>query len=310
MAAAQRSLRPASADDLGMRRALSGWLLPALSAAMVFLAALAMAGAMAAAGLAAHWAAGAASTITVTVPDMAGRDAADAAGRALASAPSVASARRLPPREVALLIKPWLGMDPSALSLRLPSVFEVRTKPGVTDAGLEARLIQAAPGTLVEHNGEWLTRLADLVRSLQACATLALLIVAFTAAAVVGVASRAGIAARRDAIEIVHGLGATDRLIAGQFARRISVLVLTGAVAGAILAVPVLLELSTLAAPFGTSGHGIGAGLPEVLRRPAALLTALPPLLWIGLAGVPVAAGLIGWLTAQTTVRVWLRRLP
>jgi cell division transport system permease protein len=301
-----RSLRPASADDLGMRHALSDRLLPALVGAMVFLAALALAGAMAASSLADRWNTGAATLLTVTVPmpeaTQDGISRADAVARLLAASPGIAKARRLGAAEIALLLKPWLGEDQSGLSLHLPAIFELRMAQPPPGPGLASRLAQAAPGTLVERNGEWLARLAILVRSLQACAALALLIVTCVAAAVVGVATRAGLAARRDAIEIVHGLGATDGLIAGQFAHRITILVLSGAVPGLLLAVPVVIGMALLAAPFTASP------LPPSGAR--SLSGALPPLLWGLLAILPPAACLIGWATAQATIRVWLGRLP
>ena len=43
---------------------------------------------------------------------------------------------------------------------------------------------------------------------------------------------------------------------------------------------------------------------------PPPWLAALPPALWIGLPALPLAAGMIGFATAQGTVRRWLRRLP
>jgi len=93
------SLRPRGSDDLGLRRALSDRLLPLLVAAMVFLAALAMAGAIAAAGLAAHWRGGAASLLTVQVPQPEGR--AEAVALVLAHTPGLTT-RRLDAAEVEL----------------------------------------------------------------------------------------------------------------------------------------------------------------------------------------------------------------
>ena len=301
-----RSLRPARADDLGMRRALSDRLLPLLVGAMVFLAALALAGAMAAASLADRWNSGAAAVITVTVPSpdsvQNGVSRAQAVTQILTASHGITSARRLPNAEINALLKPWLGEDPQELSLHLPAIFGVRTDAGLRRTGLEASLAQAAPGTLVQRNAEFLTRLSALIRSLQACAALALAIVTFVAAAIVGVATRAGLAARRDAIEIVHGLGATDRMIAGQFAHRITVLVFSGALAGLVLAMPVLIGLAALAAPFSAPGsHTLDA---------AWLVQLLPPLLWGLLVALPPVAAFIGWSTAQATVRAWLRRLP
>ena len=301
-----RSLRPASADDLGMRRALSDRLLPLLVGAMVFLAALALAGAMAAASLAARWNTGAAALMTVTVPApetlQNGITRAEAVTRILASSPGLSTARRLSEPEIAALLKPWLGGDSAALLLHLPAIFDVRVTTKSSDPTLGFKLDQAAPGTLVQRNGGWLSQLAALVRSLQACAALALAIVTFVAAAIVGVATRAGLAARRDAIEIVHGLGATDRMIAGQFAHRITVLALAGGLGGIMVALPVLIGLAALSAPFT-------AAKPRAVDA-LGLFQTLPSLLWALLAALPVVAAVIAWLTAQATVRTWLHRLP
>lgn len=280
---------------------------------MIFLAALAMAGAEAAAGLARQWNAGAASMVLVQVPRpdavAGGLTRAEAVALALGALPGVATSRRLSRADIVALLKPWLGEDPAKLSLPLPAIFEVTlAKQELAGGGgdfsqLEASVNAAAPGALVERNGAWLTRLSALVRSLQACAALALLVVGFVATAVVSVATRAGLSARRDAVEIVHGLGATDAVIARQFAARVTALVLTGALLGLVLAVPVLLSLARLAAPFQP-------GVVISPRNPGGLLTALPAMLWAGLALLPLAAAAIGWLTAQATVRGWLARLP
>jgi len=303
-----RSLRPSGADDLGLRRALSDRLLPLLVAAMTFLAALALAGSMAAAGLAEHWRSGAASMLTVQVPSpqvgtASGKSRADAVAQVLRGTAGIESSRRLTSDDIAALLKPWLGDNPASLALPLPAMFEVRLNGAAFDAaGLAAGLAQTAPGTLVERNGAWLARLSDLVRSLRACAALALLGVAFIAAAMVSLATRAGLAWRRDAIEIVHGLGATDGMIAGLFAMRITMLTLGGALLGLVVSMPVLLGLTSLAAPFGS-------GSAEPLS-PADLLRTLPPMLWTQLAALPPIAAGIGWVTAQATVRSWLGKLP
>ena len=168
---------------------------------------------------------------------------------------------------------------------------------------LAARLAAAAPGTLIEQQGVWIERLTALARSLQAAATLALLVVALVAAAVVAVATRAGLAARREAIEIVHGLGATDGYIARRFARRTTLLAAAGGAAGALAAVPLLLVLGGLTAPFA-------AGQENAPLDAAGVLAAVPATLWLAVPSLPVAAALIGWITAQATVRRWLRRLP
>ena len=303
-----RSLRPPRADDLGLRRALSDRLLPLVVASMTFLAALALAGAGAASGLAGRWRGGAAALLTVQVPNPTapaadGASRAFAVSQALAASPAVASARALTAGDISTLLKPWLGTDAAALSVTLPAVFDVRLKDAAADANaLDTALSRAAPGTLVERNGPWLERLTVLAASLKACAALAVAVVALVATAVVSVATRAGLAGRRDAIEIVHGLGATDRLIAGKFAGRITILALAGSLIGLAVAIPVVLGLAQLSAPFQT--------MSAAPRTPASLLSTLPTPLWAALAALPVAASFIGWGTAQATVRLWLARLP
>ena len=221
----------------------------------------------------------------------------------LAGTPGVAEARALTDEELAELLRPWLGSGAERLALPLPAVIAVRlADPGIELDKLGRRLESAAPGTLVESHGVWIRRLAVLARSLQACAGLALLLVAAVAAVVIAVATRAGLVARREAIEIVHGLGATDGYIAARFAGRATLLATTGGIAGAVVALPVLLTLASLAAPFAGDA-------PETLS-PAGILAALPGVLWLTLPGLPAAAATIGFLTAQGTVRRWLRRLP
>jgi len=301
-------LRPARFDDLGLRRALSDRLLPSLVAAMAFLAALALAGTLAASALARHWQDGAGSILTVQVPQPAA-PAADRAGARLDrvltllnGTAGVTSARALDDDELAALLRPWLGSGPGRIALPLPAVVEVRlADPGVDAARLASRVNAVAPGTLLESHDVWIRRLAVLARSLQACAGLALAVVAFVAVAVIAVATRAGLSARRDAIEIVHGLGATDSYIAGRFARRATKLATAGAAFGALAALPVLLGLAALAAPFAGQAEQNGT---------AGFAAALPTALWLSLPALPMIAAAIGWITAQGTVRRWLRRLP
>jgi cell division transport system permease protein len=221
----------------------------------------------------------------------------------LVGTPGIADARPLSDEELADLLRPWLGSGAERLAVPLPAVIAVRlSDPGLELDRLARRLDAAAPTTLVESHGVWIGRLSVLARSLQACAGLALLLVAAVASAVIAVATRAGLAARREAIEIVHGLGATDGYIAARFAGRATLLAAMGGIAGAVLALPVLLALASLAAPFA-------GGVPEALSA-GGILAALPIVLWLALPVLPAASAAIGFLTAQGTVRRWLRRLP
>ncbi|MCO6418262.1 cell division protein FtsX [Siccirubricoccus sp. KC 17139] len=293
-----RLRRPRGRDPLGLRRALSARLLSGLVAAMALLAALAIAGAGGAAGLAARWEGGAAAAMTVQLPAAAAADGRlPRALEALAEMPEVAAARPMDQARLAALLRPWLGEAPA---LPLPVVIELRLAELPEEPALLAtRIAAAVPGAAVEAHGVWVARLLALARSLEAVALAALLLVAGIAVTVVAVAVRAGIAARRDAIALLHDLGATDADIAGRFAARAAWLVGAGGLLGTLLAVPVLAGFANLAAPLLGTAPGTGwQGLPWA-RLPWPELAALPPL-----------AAALGWATAQATVRRWLRRLP
>jgi cell division transport system permease protein len=290
---------------------LSDRLLPLLVAAMVFLAALAGAGSIAASGLASNWRGGAGGAVTVQVPEPTkiapstmtnGKSRADQAASLLGP-----TARRLTEPELTTLLRPWLGDETEHLSVVMPAVFVL---PAPLPADQQALLTQAVPGVLVAQDSVWQDRLVALSASLQACANIALLVVAFVAAAVVAVATRAGLAARRDSIEIVHGLGAADGMIAGRFAGRVTLLVVAGAVLGAVLAIPMLLSLARLTAPFQPGPTLVPLPATPDPISAANVLATLPSTLWVLLASLPLLAGAIAWVTTQATVRSWLARLP
>lgn len=279
---------------------------------MAFLAALALAGFLVAAGLARHWQEGARAAVTVQVPDPTGAASGSAGAhgtrlqRVLAvldESPIIASAHALSPAELEQLLRPWLGAGSARIALPLPAVIAVSLAGSGTSLDrLTQELAAAAPGTLVESHGIWVQRLEALARSLQASAGIALFVVTAVAIAVVGVATHAGLAARREAIEIVHGLGATDLYIAARFAARATRLALLGGIAGTLAALPVLLTLASLAAPLDLPDGSGNGGVPNI--------SGLPALLWLVLPLLPLGAAVIGYLTAQVTVRSWLMRLP
>jgi cell division transport system permease protein len=104
-------------------------------------------------------------------------------------------------------------------------------------------------------------------------------------------AVRAGIAARRDSVMVLHMLGAADRDIAGRFARRTAWLAVLGAILGVALAAALLWGLMQLAGPM----------LPDIAPHD------LP---WLGLAAIPLSAALIAWGATTARIILWLRRLP
>lgn len=273
-------------DPLGLRRALSDRLLPALVAAMALLAAFAIAGADGAGRLAERWQHGEAGQLLLQLP----RDAAlGPIIERLSALPGVASVNAVPDERLRQLLAPWLGEVPS---LPLPRMLAITLHMDMDQIPL-LDAVQAIPGAHLESRSEAVRlamRLADGLRWLS-LAMLAL--IGLVGAALVAVATRAGIAARRDTILILHELGARDSDIAGRFARRLALLCALGALGGLAIAIPSLWYLAMQA-------------LPVVLARDA----QPGDLPWATLGLLPPAAALIGWATALVTLRAWLRRLP
>jgi cell division transport system permease protein len=300
----------ASRDDLGLKPALASWMLPLLVAAMTFLAALALAGAMQARGVAQHWQEGAARAATVQVPDpdqpvASSRDGAEttrmeAVLRALRRRSDLSSVRALSGAELINLLRPWLGANAENSGLRLPGVIELRlARPDVDLTNIARIVATTAPGATTESHEGWIGRLLLLARSLEACAYAVVAVVALVAMAVVVVATQAGLSARREAIEIVHGLGAADDYIAGRVARRIANAAAIGGCIGALAALPVLIGVTILLAPL------LGNASMEM---PARVQDISP--FWLAIPALPVVTWLIGYLTAHIIVRRWLRQLP
>ncbi len=324
-------------DGLALSHALPDRSLVAMVAAMSLLAALTWAGAFGAWSLSARWAHGAANLVTIQVPDpdrpasLPSDDATaqvpvkenqtdhqrsriDAVMDVLRAQSALSEIHRLDARELDQILRPWLGTSGVA-ALPLPGVIELHLAPGasLTD-GLSSRLAGLAPGTLVERNDDWRSRLQMVARSLLACAALAIVLVGGIGVAVIGMATRLGLGARRESIAILHGLGAADGYVASRFGRRVAWLSLAGGIAGTLLAVPPIAIVVRFMAPLSgpqavtMPEQGYSTVLPEAFA--AFTDGSVPGDLMLGFVCVPLCAMLAALLTAQIIVRIWLRRLP
>lgn len=274
-------------DPLGLARALPFGLLPALVGAMALLAALAMAGAQAAQRFAEGWRSAAIDSATVLLPR--GTRAESAVQRLLAL-PGVVAATPADPAELAILLRPWLGEGGGPA---LPPIVDLTLSPGRAAEGMQAAVAAAVPGAVLEPHGPWAGQVAALAQGVQWLALAVLALVAVVAAAVVAVGAGAGLAARRDAIVLLHEWGAADGQIAGRFARRLGFLAGSGAMVGVALALPALALLARLAPGREIDWAALGGIVP-----------------WAWLVAVPLAAWVLGWAVAQLVLRRWLRRLP
>ena len=274
--------------------------LPWIVALKVYLAALALAGALALNGAVAEWQGARAGTITVQVPPPGADDDTDHVGAAVAvlrATPGVATARALERAEIVALLEPWLGAGNVDVGLPLPWLIDV-TLDGETPldtAALDARLKAAAPGAEIDDHGEWLARVTSAARAVQLAALAVVLAIFAATIGTVVFTTRTSLALHHDTVEVLHLIGAQDGFIARAFARLALRLGLKGGLIGLALAA------LTLAA-VGTFSSGLEAPLlPRLSLTPAA---------YLALALLPVASALIAMATARVTVLRTLAAMP
>jgi cell division transport system permease protein len=286
-------------SPLPLERDGSGRFLPWLIALMVFLAALSIGGAALIADGLARWDRTLQGTLTVELPRPTDDAAADAAVRSavtlVRAVPGVASVRPLDHAEVVALLRPWLGENFDAADLPLPALLDVRLEPGkdIDRATLEQHLDAVVPGSGVERRGAWLDQLFRVARVIEwAMIVIVFLVGSVTVTAVV-FTTRTGLALHAELIDLLHTMGATDSYIARQFQRHAFGLGLRGGIAGLIAAF-----LLFGAIRIAGQGNIMAVDLRFPLVAGLALLL-LPPLV-----------GLVGLLTARSTVLRSLARMP
>ncbi|WP_337186417.1 FtsX-like permease family protein [Phenylobacterium sp.] len=267
-------------------------------AVLCFLACLTALAAIAGARAADGWASEISGEATVIVRARGGETPDAAAARAaevLAGVPGVAEARALEKEEAYALIRPWLGDVTADLDdLPVPRLVAVsldRATPATgeaLDAALKAQDLDAA----VDDHSVWLEDIKSAAGVVRWTATVVFLLIAGAAAAVIAFATRAGLAARRDVVEVLHLTGAEDSQIAGLFEIRFAKI---AAVAGAV----------------GALGAAVAGALLRVAGGGQGLTPALP-IAWTDLLSVlpcPLLAALVAALAARITARRLIHRL-
>ncbi len=278
--------------------------IPLIVGAMVYLAALALAGTFALDGTVQQWSDSLRGALTVQLPGVAqdpeGEEAKariDAAVGLLLETTGVLSASALPYAQSQALLEPWLGAGDLPADLPIPIIVDVSVDTGarINYEDLGQRLEEVVPGARINDNGVFLSRLVTLARAVQLVGLVVVFIVAVAAVSIVVFATRAGMTSHRDTIELLHLIGARDNYIARRFVTHALSYGLAGGLLGLALAVVTLAALALAA-------RGVDQTL---LPRLSLDLTA-----WVALLCVPIASALIAMITARVTVLRALRRLP
>ena len=271
-------------------------------AVMAFLAALALGASLIAERTAVGWRAGLSDRLTVQIvppAQSAGLDReTEAALVVLRATPGIAHAAALSQDQTLALVQPWIGSDALVAELPLPRLIDATITPGaqIDLAALTHELKKAAPDSLLDDHARWISRLKGLAEAITWSAYGILLLIAIATASAVAFATRAGLEAHHEMVELLHQMGAQSYFIARAFERHYFAATLGASFAGAALAALVFL---------GAGGLEF-AGIEAVPFLPP-LGLKLAEIPW--LLAVPAVSGIIALATARLSVMAALRQI-
>jgi cell division transport system permease protein len=246
---AQRRLIPGA----GLRGAT-----PWTIAIMVFVMIVVAAAGLVLANVAALVASGVSQRYSIQLADGTARQATAVA--VAKATPGVAAVRPVPAGEMRATLERWLGPAGASADLPLPAIVDLDLAAGTDPAAVGKAIEHAVPDARFVAHSDSLSPLLTALRSLSWLAGALVLMVALANAAAVVLAARGALDTNRGTIEVLHGIGATDRQVANLFQRRIAIDALIGGLAGGVAAALVLFVIL-----------GSGAGLISDLSGGPAL---------------------------------------
>ena len=260
-------------------------------AVLCFLACLTALGVIAGDRAAHGWSGQLKGEATVIVRARGGETPDAAAARAaetLAGVPGVSEARALEKEKAYDLIRPWLGDVTDLEDLPVPRLVAVsldRKRPATATVLREALKAQGVDAVVDDHQ-VWIKDIRRAAGVVRLSGASIFLLIALAAAAVVAFATRAGLAARRDVVQVLHLAGAEDNQIANLFELRFA---RVAAISGALGAIAAALAGALLR----LIGGGVG-------------ITPALPIAWLDLLAVlpcPLLAAIVAVVAARLTAR-------
>lgn len=266
---------------------LAGPALSAVTMVMTFLACLALGCSILADRAADRWLARATSAISVQIIEttqLSAEDQLPAVLREIKDTPGIGTSRVLARDDLVALLEPWLGTGNISEDMPLPLLIEITpaANENLPTAALSARLKAVAPGARLDTHGRWRETLESTARALELFAALVLAMVTLATATVILFATRAGLLANEEILNVLHQIGAHDGYISRRFEAHFIRVVSLAAMAGLTAAVVFFYALG---------------GLIAEARNPGFLIYLTP---------LPLAAIFLSW---QVTRRYVLRNL-
>ena len=171
----------------------------------------------------------------------------------LSRQPGVVSAKPLSIEDSALLLEPWLGNSEALSSLPMPRLIAVEVDRDAPPdfPTLRGQLTRQFPAATLDDHRQWQQQIRAVTRSFALGGIAILLLVAAATTAIIVSATRSALASNREIVEVLHYVGATDRLIACEFERHFLRLGIKAGLVGALCASAVFLGMPLVMQPLG-----------------------------------------------------------
>ena len=220
--------------------------------------------------------------------------AAAKAAETLSGLKGVSEARAMEKAKAEALLKPWIGDAAMLEDLPIPRLVTVDLDPKApaSASALKGALASAGITATVDDHRLWI---ADIERGANVARWSMLGVfglISAAAAAVIAFATRAGLAARREVVEVLHLSGAEAGFTAGLFQWRFA-------------------RMAALAGLFGGAGAAILGALARMAGGGAGLTPVLP-VAWIDLLAAvpaPFVAALVAALAARAAALSLVREM-
>jgi cell division transport system permease protein len=203
-------------------RSLAGPALMAVTMVMTFLACLALGSSVLVDRAASQWLARATSAMSVQIIETRQQTADQqlpAVIRQLRDAPGVKAYKVLEKTDLIRLLEPWLGQGNIGEDLPLPLLIEItpdEVQP-INTRALAAEIKAVAPGARLDTHGRWRETLETTANALRLFAVLVLTMVTIATGTVILFATRAGLLANEEILNVLHQIGAMDGFISRRF---------------------------------------------------------------------------------------------
>ena len=220
--------------------------------------------------------------------------AAARAAEALSGLPGVGEVRALEKEKAEALIAPWLGDITDLDDLPVPRLVAVDLDPKApaTPQSLDKALKAQGLDAVVDDHSIWLKDIQRAAGFARWVGLAVFALIAAAAGAVVAFATRAGLTARHEVVEVLHLAGAENDFIARLFQMRFA-------------------RMAALAGLFGAGGAAIMGAILRLMGGGEGLTPVLP-IVWTDLLAVlpcPVAAGLVAAVAARLTAQALIAKM-